>query len=393
MRILWVTRSFLDYRIPVYKAVSDLVNNDFYLIFSKEPHANPPRVVNKAKDIFHERAIALTGEICIGKPYKPDQPSNSVIRYFHQPGLRNTILALQPDIIITDAFNHWTVPVLCIRLFSRRIKHVMCYERTKHTERNIRWYKKAAIKLSFKAIDAINCNGIQCKEFLTDLGYPTDKVSLGNMAADTEILRKKVTEFSNYQRALLSNKLKLTGKVFLYLGRLVPLKGVNKLIDSWIQVFHKDSNLHLLIVGDGSEKEALKASCKERGSLNIHFIGNVDYDNVYKFLSISDILIMPTLEDNWSLVVPEAMSAGLPIICSKYNGCWPELVRQENGWVFDPLDRGNFIKTLQDSWDNREKWQEMGRESLRIIQNYTPVKVANSIFSSCIKVSDKQLIS
>jgi glycosyltransferase involved in cell wall biosynthesis len=52
---------------------------------------------------------------------------------------------------------------------------------------------------------------------------------------------------------------------------------------------------------------------------------------------------MPTLEDNWSLVVPEAMACGKPVLCSTLNGCWPELVKDDvNGWTFDPTDAGQL---------------------------------------------------
>ena len=40
------------------------------------------------------------------------------------------------------------------------------------------------------------------------------------------------------------------------------------------------------------------------------------------------------------------MTCDLPIITSKYNGCWPELITDKNGWVFDPLDEEDFINTL-----------------------------------------------
>lgn len=36
------------------------------------------------------------------------------------------------------------------------------------------------------------------------------------------------------------------------------------------------------------------------------FIGRMEYDNIYKYYAIADVFLMPTLEDNWCLVVPEA---------------------------------------------------------------------------------------
>jgi len=79
----------------------------------------------------------------------------------------------------------------------------------------------------------------------------------------------------------------------------------------------------------------------------VRFAGRVHYGDMPAYYAACDALVMPTLEDNWSLVVPEAMAAGKPVLCSVHNGCWPELVHDgENGWVFDPLDRDATARVL-----------------------------------------------
>jgi glycosyltransferase involved in cell wall biosynthesis len=77
------------------------------------------------------------------------------------------------------------------------------------------------------------------------------------------------------------------------------------------------------------------------------------------------------------------MSCGLPVISSKYNGCWPELVRPENGWVFDPLDQENFVDTLHKTYEHKEHWETMGKASKAIVKDFSPKKVASRIFNSC----------
>lgn len=56
---------------------------------------------------------------------------------------------------------------------------------------------------------------------------------------------------------------------------------------------------------------------------------------------------MPTIEDNWSLVIPEAMACGLPVATSIYNGCYPELVKKDiNGYVFDTYKQETILDAL-----------------------------------------------
>jgi glycosyltransferase involved in cell wall biosynthesis len=65
--------------------------------------------------------------------------------------------------------------------------------------------------------------------------------------------------------------------------------------------------------------------------------------------------------------------------------------RPENGWVFDPLDSDNFIEVLQLAWENRNKWEKMGKESLRIVADYTPEKVVDSIYYACNTILNKKI--
>ena len=64
LRITWVTRSFLDYRIPVFKALDDLVGHRLRVVFSKD--YVPDRVCRKAVQALGLRAIGLSGEWKIG---------------------------------------------------------------------------------------------------------------------------------------------------------------------------------------------------------------------------------------------------------------------------------------------------------------------------------------
>lgn len=389
MRIVWVTRSFLDYRIPVYTALSRFSGHNFFLVFADEMHINPQRVVQKAKDALGERAIALKGEKRIGQRYDPTEQSKAIFRYFYQPGLAKIITSLKPDVIITDAFNHWTIPVFRIR-FSIGIKHVMCYERTKYTERNTPWLKIFLRKRTFNWIDHIVCNGSLCAEYVEWLGFPKKSISNGNMAADYEGLQSSVKNIEVKSRNRLKDLINAKGIIFLYVGQFIPRKGIMELLKSWDEFSEElKKEATLILVGGGNQEGAVKEYISKQKLQNVIVSGSVDYSEIAKYYAIADVFIIATLEDNWSLVVPEAMSVGLPIICSKYNGCWPELVRPENGWVFDPLNRENFVDTLRESWAKRSNWKEMGQKSLEIVQNYTPEKVAGNIYNACLSVLGK----
>ncbi len=140
----------------------------------------------------------------------------------------------------------------------------------------------------------------------------------------------------------------------------------------------------LVLVGDGPEKDVLAQYVQEHLLKNVRLVGAIDYDNIAQYYASADAFVMPTLEDNWSLVVPEAMACGLPILCSQYNGCWPELVHSgENGWVFDPLDSDEILRVLTLATEQRERLPSMGERSRGIVSDFTPQHAANAILEAC----------
>ena len=63
MKILWINPSFLDYRVPVYKKLNELTQNNFWIIFSK--NRVPNRICNKIHNAIGDNAICFEGEMDI----------------------------------------------------------------------------------------------------------------------------------------------------------------------------------------------------------------------------------------------------------------------------------------------------------------------------------------
>lgn len=387
MKITWVVRSFLDYRIPIYQKLSECEGIDFTLISSSDTRLTPESVQRKAKAALGSKLILLSGEKCIGKRYDPKMPSQNNFRVYYQPGLIKRIEETAPDIILTDAFNHWTLPVLWLRAKSKRFKHIVCYERTAYNERNAPYLKRKYIGLVSRFIDAVHCNGVLCKDFLRSLGYPERKLHLGNMAADNSFFTKLIKP---QEREKIRTELGLKGTTYVYSGRLIPLKGVRELLQTWERfVAGKTDEVSLMLIGGGPLQQELNDFCQKKGLKNVHILGRVNYDLLPPYYQAADCFLIPTLDDNWSLVVPEAMAAGLPILCSKYNGCHPELVHPDNGWVFDPLDPANFEEMLETSFRARTKFPEMGARSREIVQDFSPDAIVHKLYQTCLDLTKK----
>lgn len=391
MRITWVTRSFLDYRIPVFKSLDNICGHQLTVIYYKD--IPPERTQNKLKAILGERAIARDVEFRIGNKPKIDNASksNTSFRIPISPGLIKQIIETKPDVLISDGFMQWTYAALAVRAI-KGIPHVMCYERTKHTERNAGkfriWYRKFVSHW----IDAIDCNGMQTKEYVKELlGWEENRLTTGHMVADTVGMKLAVEQIPDGVCEKLRRKLNIKGTMLLYVGQLIERKAVEELLDAWKEFDKKDRNATLVYVGDGVLEEKMRLRIKNENIKDVVLTGAVDYDSIAKYYKAADCFIIATKEDNWSLVVPEAMACGLPIATSKYNGCWPELVTPDNGWVFDSLDKRDIINTFQKIIDSKDKLYKMGEFSKLIVSSHTAESAAQSIMDA-IKFAQKHCI-
>lgn len=381
MRITWVTRSFLDYRIPVYAEINRLCDNQLTVIFNAD--VTPDRCQEKLRAVLGDRAIGLDGEIRIGGKRIENQTfaNKGGLRIPLRPGLVKKVRKTQADIILSDGFFQWTYAAL-VNNALWNTPHLMLYERTSYTERNVSKIRHFARKMAARYISAISCNGSQTIEYLSNFGFPENRLYTGNMAADTAGLQAAISEVSQEQINVLKMKYELAGPVILFVGQIIPRKGIMELLATWKGFESENPEPQLVLLGNGEQFDEATRFIEHYKLKNVRLPGRVDYSEVAQFYALADLFLIPTLEDNWSLVVPEAMSCGLPIICSKYNGCWPELVKPENGWVFDPLDPENFKSTLKTAVNHESQWETMGQKSLEIIQDYTPEKIAENIYSA-----------
>lgn len=135
------------------------------------------------------------------------------------------------------------------------------------------------------------------------------------------------------------------GPVLLYVGRLVPLKGVDHLIRAFAAIRSEGINVRLVLAGDGPERDNLQQLARESGIDDLSFLNEVPVDEMPALYRRASLMVLPTLDDVWGLVVNEAIFTGTPVIVSKYAGCAEELLPPNQ--VFDPTNHEEFCSVLR----------------------------------------------
>jgi len=125
-----------------------------------------------------------------------------------------------------------------------------------------------------------------------------------------------------------------TGKrTVLYLGRIHPKKGIDQLLRSWSLTEQDHCDWHLRIVGP-SEKghtEELKALASELNISRARFDGPLYGNEKHEAYAAADLFVLPTLNENFGLVVAEALAQGTPVISTK-GAPWEGLEHHHCGW-------------------------------------------------------------
>lgn len=382
MKILYANQVFLDYRIPYYKELIKLFKGDFYVMYSPNRYHLMHRddLVDRLQRELDGNAVAFKHD------YLFDTATMSFNRVEGEYGQKipfmygflRAIKKLKPDVLITEAFFQWTPwGILYSLLF--RVPLYIGYERTCYTERNVGKLKTLHRKLSDKFIKGYLVNGIETEKYLLSIGVKQEKIHRIGISADSMGLTSAIHAMSDADRLAFRQQYMGNEKGLLYLfsGQIVVRKGVGYLLKAWKEHLNAHPTDKLVLIGNGDLLDGFRNEYALEKSIFLE--GKVDYGNVYKYYAIADVFVLPTIEDNWSLVIPEAMACGLPVATSIYNGCHPELVKEgKNGITFDTFNQESIVKALD--YFHHHDLKKMGEMSKEIEENYNTEHCAQRMY-------------
>jgi glycosyltransferase involved in cell wall biosynthesis len=111
----------------------------------------------------------------------------------------------------------------------------------------------------------------------------------------------------------------------LFVGNLAPWKGVATLTAALSNLVEHGERVRLVMYGEGPLADQLR---QEAERLPIHLAGFKGKEAVARAYAAADMFVLPSLREQWGLVVNEALSAGLPVVVSEAVGCGEDLVQE-----------------------------------------------------------------
>lgn len=218
-----------------------------------------------------------------------------------------------------------------------------------------------------------------------------DKARTIYNAVDFSLFKKTIEQREKNE---LKNKynIKENDVVFIYVGRILPKKGVAELTAAFNMTHEKNANTKLIICGKNNYKNSNKKfiqRLKRESGDGIIFVGQISNDKLYKYYQISDYQIIPTKQnESFGLIALEGVASGVKIIATK-QGALPEILGKYAVWV----DTNNMVQNLEaamrDAIDNRKEAHDASIAK-SILEKFSLEKYQNNIFDALCSVKKRK---
>jgi glycosyltransferase involved in cell wall biosynthesis len=283
---------------------------------------------------------------------------------------------LKPDVTLVPSYWHWSLVLsLASRLANARL--VMMNETHAGTARD-RTVSVFAKRILVRRFDAALVGGKPHRRYFASLGMSSGEIFTGYDAVDNDYYRARAEEIRGAAGQVRS-RYGLPEHYLLSVGRFVAKKNLGVLIEAYRRFLDlsPDSKTHLVLVGSGEEEGKLRALCATlqlpaydktqfkgepptsvRAAADgaapispgandhpgVHFYGFRQIDETPVFYALADGFVLPSLREEWGLVVNEAMASGLAVVVSERAGCAEDLLEKGRAPVLGSLAMNLSVK-------------------------------------------------
>lgn len=254
------------------------------------------------------------------------------------------------DAIIVGGYNHPTL-VQAMRVARRmRIPYFLMSESYLGQPRSS-W--RRVVKTPFvrwAVTGAAGCfpTGTWARDYLVHYGASPERCWMVPNVPDLAALGHRADTLREQRSNLRGRHGYGSEPVVLYVGRLVPFKRVDILIEAFATIA-AGGPCSLAIVGDGDLRGALEDQAARAGLRDrVRFVGFTAPDEVPEWYALADVLALPSVGETWSATLIEALASNLPVVTTSLVGAAADVVNDPLvGTIVPPADAEALAGALQ----------------------------------------------
>lgn len=238
------------------------------------------------------------------------------------------LMKLRPDVVISLEVGPRTIQAFLLRYLGFRYKLIVQLRESETSALSRGRMRHLLRRWILPHVDQVMVNGRSGERYAKSCGVSNDRITVVPSGTD-------LTHFGNRPKVLNHDSpLKL-----LYVGAIIPLKGIAAFIPHLAtSVESSQRRVVLTLLGKGEDEEVIK-TIPVPDHLKICWHPYTEYQDLEAVYSQHDVLVMPSLCDEWGMVVNEAMACGLPVLGCLGSQAVEELVSDGvNGWTYPSMD-------------------------------------------------------
>ncbi len=183
-------------------------------------------------------------------------------------------------------------------------------------------------------------------------------------------------------------------ELIVYVGRLVPEKGLRELLQAARELSAARPRLRLALVGEGPLQGELSASIAADSSLRVTLAGAQPPADVARWMCASDVVTLPSYSEGHPNVLVEALACGRPVVATPVGGI-PEVVDETCGLLVPARDAqalsAGLAQALDRDWDEgalarrfSRDWRQVAQDTYAACEEaLAESRAAGSVFASC----------
>lgn len=251
-------------------------------------------------------------------------------RFFYSFGFSPKLLASlvfnSKKVDIIHQHSLWTMGNICIGFLGNGAKLVTSPHGTLSTHAlNFRWLQKKLLwplqKRGLERSHLIHATSLLELNQIRSLGFtaPIALIPLGVFLPEILTLENKRNESNS--------------RTLLFLSRLHPIKGIEKLFDAWKVLEKRHPSWRLVVAGDGDVDyvSQLHEKIRSLALKRVKFKGALFGAEKDLAFQTASLFVLPSYSENFGLVVAEALANGCPVVVS-HGAPWSEIEREKCGW-------------------------------------------------------------
>jgi len=297
-------------------------------------------------------------------------------------GIKRIIKKNKPDIVLSTEYNIVTIFMVFTRLFQKnKFKIFTLCDDNLIIVKKTGFFRKISRQFLIKNIDGIiltNDNVVNW--YNKNLKHKAKLITFPIIREENKFRNELNT--SCLESNLNIDKYNLNGKkVLLFVGRLVKLKNLSRLLNAFNKITKEENDVILVIVGSGIEELNLKNQVNELNlNKSVLFAGRKEGINLLAWYNIAQVFILPSYNELFGAVVGEALLAGCYVLCSNLAGARTLIDENVNGNTFNPYNEDEIYSAIKKSIKN----STLVTKTLVSKESLMPVKFS-TYFSNLLK--------